>query len=143
LLVLDTNHFSEFERGTGRGAVLRARLRESSREKALAIATIEEGLRGWLAEINRHHDLDRQIVPYTKLQRYVELAANWTILGWDAQSAQMFRQFRAQGVRIGTMDLKIACIALAHEATLLTRNTRDFSQVPGLRFENWLDQPGA
>jgi tRNA(fMet)-specific endonuclease VapC len=118
----------------GKDSVLPALFRQpanqkSPREKALAIATIEEGLRGWLAEINRHHDLDR----------YVELAANWTILGWDAQSAQMFRQFRAQGVRIGTMDLKIACIALAHEATLLTRNTRDFSQVPGLRFENWLD----
>jgi tRNA(fMet)-specific endonuclease VapC len=37
------------------------------------------------------------------------------------------------------MDLKIASIALAHDATLLTRNTRDFAQVPGLRIENWLD----
>jgi tRNA(fMet)-specific endonuclease VapC len=37
------------------------------------------------------------------------------------------------------MDLKIACIAVAHDATLLTRNERDFSQVPSLRFENWLE----
>jgi len=37
------------------------------------------------------------------------------------------------------MDLKIACIALARQLTLLTRNTADFAQVPGLRFENWLD----
>ncbi|MEO5802504.1 MAG: type II toxin-antitoxin system VapC family toxin, partial [Verrucomicrobiota bacterium] len=42
-------------------------------------------------------------------------------------------------VRIGSMDLKIACIALAHDATLLTRNVNDFSQVPGLRVENWLE----
>ena len=37
------------------------------------------------------------------------------------------------------MDLKIACIVLAHDASLLTRNASDFAQVPGLRFENWLD----
>ena len=139
MLVLDTNHFSEWERSSPAGKRLVARLRASGEEMALPIAAVEEELRGWLAEINRHRDLDRQIVPYTKLQREVECFGEWTILGWDAESAQMFRQFRVQGVRIGTMDLKIACIALAHEATLLTRNARDFSQVPGLRFENWLD----
>ncbi len=37
------------------------------------------------------------------------------------------------------MDLKIACIVLEYDATLLTRNTVDFAKVPGLRFENWLD----
>jgi len=37
------------------------------------------------------------------------------------------------------MDLRIANITLAHDATLLTRNSMDFTQVPGLRFENWLD----
>jgi len=30
-------------------------------------------------------------------------------------------------------------IAITRDATLLTRNTVDFAQVPGLRFENWLD----
>jgi len=37
------------------------------------------------------------------------------------------------------MDLKIACIVLAYDATLLTRNVTDFAQVPELRVENWLD----
>lgn len=40
---------------------------------------------------------------------------------------------------VGTQDLKIACICLAHYATLLTRNVADFKPVPGLRGENWLD----
>lgn len=39
--------------------------------------------------------------------------------------------------RIGTMDLKIAAIALANDATLLSRNLRDFGKVPGLRVEDW------
>jgi tRNA(fMet)-specific endonuclease VapC len=37
------------------------------------------------------------------------------------------------------MDLKIAAICLAHDATLLSRNLRDFEKVPDLRTENWLD----
>jgi tRNA(fMet)-specific endonuclease VapC len=40
-------------------------------------------------------------------------------------------------LRLGTMDLKIAAIARANDATLLTRNTTDFQKVPGLRFEDW------
>ena len=36
------------------------------------------------------------------------------------------------------MDLKIASIVLTQNATLLTRNTGDFSKVRGLRIENWL-----
>ena len=139
MVVLDTNHYTEFERGTERGVLLRARMLASTEEKALAIAGIEESLRGWLAEINRRSDLDGQILPYAKLQRQVESLGNWTILSWDAEAAARFRACRAQGIRIGTMDLKIACICQAHDATLLTRNARDFARVPGLRFENWLD----
>jgi tRNA(fMet)-specific endonuclease VapC len=36
------------------------------------------------------------------------------------------------------MDLKIASIVLAHNAMLLSRNLRDFQQVPNLRVEDWL-----
>ena len=42
-------------------------------------------------------------------------------------------------IRLGTMDLKIAAIALVNDALLLTANRRDFERVPALRVENWLD----
>jgi predicted nucleic acid-binding protein len=37
------------------------------------------------------------------------------------------------------MDLKIAAICIAHDATLLTRNVGDFNGLDGLPVENWLD----
>lgn len=139
MLVLDTDHFSEWERGSTAGSRLRARLEPSRPAIAVSIVTVEEQTRGWLAEISRQRDLHRQIIPYAKLQRQIEAFADWIILPWDADSAKLFLNFRRQGVRIGTMDLKIACIALSHDVTLLTRNSADFHQVPGLRLDNWLD----
>jgi tRNA(fMet)-specific endonuclease VapC len=41
--------------------------------------------------------------------------------------------------KIGRADLLIAAISLAHRATLVTRNLKDFRQVPGLQVENWAD----
>jgi tRNA(fMet)-specific endonuclease VapC len=118
---------------------LTARLEAAGGDHALTVITVEEQMRGWLAEIHRHPDLNRQIIPYGKLQRQVELLAEWIILPWDAEAAASFTRFRREGVRIGSLDLKIACIALAYDVTLLTRNTSDFAHVPGLRFENWLE----
>jgi tRNA(fMet)-specific endonuclease VapC len=60
------------------------------------------------------------------------------VLSWDTAAADISQDLRRQRIRIGTMDLKIASIVLAHNATLLSRNLRDFHQVPGLRVEDWL-----
>ncbi len=35
------------------------------------------------------------------------------------------------------MDLRIAAIALANNATLVTRNTQDFIEIENLTLENW------
>ncbi len=41
------------------------------------------------------------------------------------------------GRPIGPNDLLIAAIARAHDAVLVTNNTREFGRVPGLRVEDW------
>ncbi len=67
------------------------------------------------------------------LDRYLEI----NVLEFDEAAAVEFRRLKQSRVRIGTMDLKIAAIALANNATVLTRNSRDFTRVPGLRIEDW------
>ena len=59
------------------------------------------------------------------------------MLPFDQRTAATFARLRRQRVRIGTMDLKIAAIALEHNALVLSGNVRDFQQVPGLRVEDW------
>ncbi len=139
MLLLDTDHVSELGHGTAAGLRLRDRLLASGEAAVRSIITVEEQLRGWLAEIHRIAEPHRQIPAYTRLQERVEFFASWTVLPWNRASADLLLALRSQHVRIGTMDLKIACIALAHDGTLLTRNITDFALVPGLRVANWLD----
>jgi tRNA(fMet)-specific endonuclease VapC len=138
LLVLDTDHVSALGATSAAGVALLERIQASGEDAATTIVTVEEQLRGWLAEIHRLTDPHRQVVAYNRLQSRIEFFAAWNVLPWNANTADLFVRFRREGVRIGTMDLKIACIAVAHNATLLTRNAGDFARVPGLRFENWL-----
>lgn len=65
-------------------------------------------------------------------------------LTFDDASAEQFGDIRAYlaraGTPIGPYDLQIAAIALAHNLTLVTHNTREFSRVSGLIVEDWLDE---
>ena len=84
-------------------------------------------------------DVLKQSHACERLHGRIRFFNDWVLLPWDEDAATLFVDFRKTLRRMSTMDLKIACITLAHDATLLTRNTVDFAQVPGLKFENWLD----
>ena len=139
MFVLDTNHASELVFRTSAGLKLLHRLSQTSNDVAVTAITVEESLRGWLAEIRRTTDIRRQIPAYQRLTRQVEVFASWLVLPWDDDAVTHFDALKSLRQKVGTQDLKIACICLAHGATLLTRNTADFTPVPGLRIENWLD----
>ena len=139
MLLLDTNHYSEAHRASSASTLLLTRLSATDEARAISVLTAEEAVRGWLAEIHRHRDGPRSVHVYHSFQLGMENVGRWVVLPWTESSRACFRDLRALRTRIGPMDLRIACIALAHDATLLTRNVADFRQVPGLRFENWLD----
>ena len=139
MLVLDTNHLKELAYPTSLGERLRSRLLQAAAPVFTTVITLEEELRGVLARANRNLESDERILAYQKLIERVNFFARWDILPLYTESDAAFTRFRSQGVRIGTMDLRIASIALVHDATLLTRNAVDFAQVPGLKFESWLD----
>jgi tRNA(fMet)-specific endonuclease VapC len=139
MLVLDTDHLTELGYSRPRGRRLVERIEASGTPAVTTIITVEEQLRGWLARIAAIADVDAQVGAYAELGERVNFLASFTFLPWDRDAALLFKQFRKQGVRIGTMDLKIACIALGRDALLLTGNTKDFAKVPSLQYESWLD----
>jgi len=51
---------------------------------------------------------------------------------------KMRGQLAAKGITVPPVDLLIASVAIVHDFTLVTDNTKDFRAVPGLRLANWL-----
>ncbi len=140
MIILDTDHISALQyRDAPRAFALQTRLEaQPIEEMATTAITLEEQTRGWLALIRRHPDVHRQVSYYERLTGLFEFFADWRILSFDQHAADEFKRLRQHGIRIGTMDLKIATIVLVSGGILLSRNMNDFQQVPGLRVEDWL-----
>ena len=142
MILLDTDHATVLKYPSGRRRDrLQKKLDDLPEEEAVAvtIVTVEEQMRGWLASLAKERTSQRQVASYRELETLFEFFSQFTIVPFDDRAAVQFDRLRSAKIRIGTMDLKIAAIALVHQSLLLTANTRDFEQVPGLRIENWLD----
>lgn len=136
MYILDTDHVSLLQREIGADAE-RLRLRLSGVERITTIITYEEQMRGWLTWIAQAKSLIQQIERYAMLKRMIISYSKLSLLDFDRPEADEFSRLQKERVRIGTMDLKIAAIAVANDATLLSRNIKDFSKVPGLKVEDW------
>lgn len=64
------------------------------------------------------------------------------LLGFEQESAERFgiiqTQLLRRGITVSPVDLMIAAVALVHDLTVVTHNTKDFQNIPGLRLEDWL-----
>ena len=94
-------------------------------------------MRGWLAAIRAATTPEARATAYQRLRMAVEYFASFAVVDYTVQVEALVSDLRKQGLRIGTQDLRIAAIAMVQGATVVTRNTRDFAQVPGLRIEDW------
>ncbi len=63
--------------------------------------------------------------------------AKLRVVPYDEEASFHYRRLVKSRIRIGTMDFRIASICLAHSAVLITRNSRDFGKITGLKIEDW------
>ena len=138
MYLLDSDHLSLLERGGAEGARIRNRLRNTPPDDvATTIISYEEQTRGWMARLAGSTQPERQMSDYSELKRILNNYCRIAVVNYDANAVAEFSRLRQAGVRIGAMDLKIAAIALANNATVITRNTQDFARVTDLKFEDW------
>lgn len=135
MLVLDTDLITIYLRGGGEAfQKLTTRWRVSSNvPPCVTIISFEEQMRGWLSYIAAVKLLEQQIVGYGKLHALLKDYQALAILDFDDVAAVQYAKLRNMKLRLGTMDMKIAAIALANDALLLSRNLKDFRKVPELK----------
>jgi tRNA(fMet)-specific endonuclease VapC len=137
LYVMDTDLLSLHQRGhpqlSNRISLARA---NGIIIKTTAI-TVEEQYTGRLAQIRKAKTPEVLVAAYDRLIATVSFFSELEILPYNLFADNSFRQFRQKGIRIGTQDLRIASITLAHNGIVITRNRKDFEQVPGLTIEDW------
>jgi tRNA(fMet)-specific endonuclease VapC len=131
MYALDTNTVLDYFRG--KGQVAARLLATSPSEVGLpAVAAYEV----WVGVLGSQNAKRRQV----EYERFLAVVA---ILPFDAvagrRAADLRLALERKGELIGPMDMLIAATALAHGATLVTRNVREFDRVPGLTVVNWHD----
>ncbi len=88
-----------------------------------------------------YYGVQRSAQPGHSLQTLTAFTEHFVSLPFDDQAAEIYGRLRAhlaqQGMLIGPNDMFIAATALAHQVTLVTHNTREFSRVPGLSIVDW------
>lgn len=138
MIILDTDTLTHYWIGHAR---VLAMAQAANDVLVTSVVSRIEVLQGRFASVITAVDGNQLLQAYARLLAADQNLTKWTILPMDGAAAAEFDRLRQNKKlkKIGRPDLLIASIALAHQATLVTRNLRDFKQVPGLRLENWAD----
>lgn len=139
MIILDTDCVSLLQReNILLGSRLQANLDKFPTEEIFTtIITFEEQMRGWLSFVAKSKTLEQQIYAYSKLHAFLNNFRQSLVLDFDEKAAAIFQELKSQKIRVGTMDLKIAAIAISNNAILVSRNLSDFEQVPNLAVKDW------
>lgn len=129
MYALDTNTVVDFFRGAGRVA-----------ERLLATPPIEVAIPA-IVLYELEVGIDRSGNVERRREQLRELVSRSALLPFGfreaAASARLRSELERRGEPIGPLDTLIAGTALAHGATLVTHNTREFGRVTGLSVEDW------
>lgn len=141
LKILDTDHVSLFLGGHPR---VIAELNKTELNWAITVITVQEIFNGWIAELNQPNVSHDPVKAYTKLWASTEFFKSAAILNFDRSAHIRYQQLLQDQPELNkkrlVKDMRIAAIALTKEATVATRNQRDFSLVANLTLENWVAQ---
>ena len=111
--------------------------KHSTSELFTSVITVEEQLTGWYSKLRRTKQSTELARIYFKLQQTVQYLGRINVMPFTVLAIDRWEILRHAKLYVGSMDLKIAAIALEHQAIVVSRNVRDFNRVPGLVVEDW------
>ena len=109
-------------------------------QRGIPIVAAAEVVRGWLAAVRQAEaGRGRMSLEFAwgRFQQSLVNVVPFALLPYTATAHALVQQWQRAKIRVGTNDMRIAAICIDHGATLVTRNARDYAQVPGLTFDVW------
>ena len=137
LKTFDTNIVSYYQRGSENIVVRFDSVPLPSR--SIGIVTVQEQLDGWSDAIRNAKTDFSLAYAYQRLAETVQFYADKRILPYNEAAIAEYRKLSALKLNVAKADLRIAAIAIAHDAVVVTQNARDFARIPGLIVESWDD----
>ena len=140
MIVLDTDIVTLYS--YGKTEELRRRLENVEATEILAVTVITrmEVLQGRYESILKAADGASLQTASRRFREAEEMLNAFAVLHPDEASCQTFDVLlKKKRRKMKRPDMLIASISLAHDALLVTRNTKDYQGVSGLRVENWAD----
>src|SRR4051812_22269029 len=107
-------------------AVLDRVSREKPDELAITILSVEEQLSGWYRQLRSAKDPAELAKVYEYLTKTVRSFTGLPIVSFHEAAIVRAKSLVRQKLNVRRTDLSIGAIALAHSATVATRNVRDF-----------------
>lgn len=140
MILLDTDILSLYHAGHER-VTARIEMVDPAVALGTTVITFAEILRARFEFLLKAADGEQLQRAQQRLDSSQSLLDDMHIAVVNAASAAEFDELRKHKrlKKIGHADLLIASIALATDATLVTRNLKHFRQVPNLKVENWVD----
>ena len=135
MFILDTDHLSLFQRRHPQ--VVAKVLATPVEQRAIAITTVDEQLRGRLSQIKKGRNAEAYVKACLALHEAIRFFASLRVLDFDLAVHAQYDSLKQARIRIGSQDLRIAAIALSTQSVLVTRNRSDFEKVPELKTEDW------
>ena len=135
LYVLDTDIVTLYFRG--HPIVTQNVTAHAIEEVTISIMTVDEQLTGWYMLARQARQASEIARAYDQLGKTIQRMNKWHILAYTETAIARVARLKALKLNVGIMDLRIAAIALENEATVVTRNRRDFGRIPDLMLEDW------
>lgn len=135
MYVLDTDILTLYQ--FGNPSVCQHVGEHSPDELATSIITVEEQLSSWYTLLRRTKRREELARVYQRFTDNIRFLSCLQVLSFSEAAIEKFEQLKAMKLGVKAMDLRIAAIALDHNATMVTRNRRDFDCIPGLHVEDW------
>jgi len=108
--------------------------------RSIPIVVADQLLRGRL-NVVRQAEAGKTQASVADAYSFLELTLNdirsIQVLSYSPQAELLVQGWRKQKIRVGISDMRIAALCIIHSATLISRNRRDFDQIPGLSVEYW------